>query len=170
MNKLLTELGDWYKFRHMQRMQQQKNVDGSPFAPLAPATIKQKKKLTGGAKTNATKRMIRYQDFYRKAWEYTIKDNKLIFGISNQPHQFQRVEERRASYETNKAKGWNMKKPKRSHELITYARIAQYNLNSSSDFLGLTDTEYNKEVGAMYKKAIAIVKTNVINEFKKLKF
>ena len=79
----LQQIGSLFVSEIKNRMTQQKGVDGATYAPLKPATIKQKEKIASG---NASKRMIRTRDFLNNAFRSEASNNNVRVFIGDEPH------------------------------------------------------------------------------------
>jgi len=184
LKALLSSTAERVNRLQQQRIQNQTNVDGSPFPKLKIGTINSKKRAGGGISGNAEKRMIATGDFRRHAFEYKVSGNGVTFFISPKVHKLTKIAQKRKGYETKKAKGKNMKSPKASYTgkngMLTYSDIAMYQLNgkystgwrSSSNagaaFFGVNGKEANNTFNFMQKEAVGIARQNIEKELSKM--
>ena len=165
------------------RINSQKEVDGSPFPPLASSTIRAKQRAGGGVEGNATLRMKATNDFVMNAYEYKVENDGVRIFISKKIHKLSKIASARRKWETNQAKGKKQKTSKPTYtnsrgEMVTYEDIALYNLrgsfdcgwrkpgnpgNPGADFFGLSKSNEEKLNKIFVAKIKPIIETNIMN-------
>jgi hypothetical protein len=189
IREVFNKLGQRLIFLHQKRMKNQIEIDGSSYPALKQSTIEQKRRAGGSSARNAEKRMLRTEDFRKHAYEYFIRDNSLIFTISNKVHKFQKIYNEQLAWKTREENSKNGKKPtnkkpkptfrNKNGSYVTYKDIAKYQLrgkfnsgwrspyNAGASFFGLTDPEVADAIKFVRNNLIKIAKENISNDIKK---
>lgn len=178
--EILTDLKDRWILLHRKRIRDQKEVEGGSFPYLRLKTIIKKQGMGSSVSHNAFNRMIRTGDFMKNAFEGKVTSNSLTFFISPKVYSLKKIAAKRKSYETRKAKGVKVRKPKASYTgkngMVTYQDIAMYNLrgkfqtawkslnNAGADFFGLSKKEADESFKYLKRKAASNAKKNIENE------
>jgi hypothetical protein len=183
LRPILEEIGKEAVQLQQDHINDQKNIDGSRFAPLKASTVAAKQKSSrGGVQGNATMRMKATNDFLQRAFMYTVNDDgSVTISISRLPHKFEKTANTRQAHETKKGEGYNMKKPKPKYTnnqgvVVTHEDIAMYNLkstgwvkagNAGANFFGISKSDELSLENTFVKMAMPIVENNIkenINE------
>lgn len=165
ISSLLKLLGDEVLQLHRERMKRQTNVDGSPYPPLRPSTLKRKSgegyfftragkkifvKKQVKASRNPSLRMIDTTDFQKNAFEYKVDQNGIIFGISSLPYRAMKELAREEGIATRidkaQKKGKSTAKIKLGKSVsknFTYTDLAKWQLSDSSPFARISKRHPN---------------------------
>jgi hypothetical protein len=176
---IMAKLGRLGQQMQRDHITQQKEVAGTPFEKLSPTTIAMKLARGGGVAGNANKRMQATNDFKNNAFTYAIEDEKLVFGISTQPHQFKRTESNRERMLTRMKSGKKATKKaiaKSQYKNITYTDIAKWQLrgpfdqdlrrypNPGADFFGFSKENEVELSRVLEKELQPVIIDNIIKE------
>jgi hypothetical protein len=153
---------------HKDRMQAQKQVDGTPFPKLAPGTINAKegksffftrgkgsgRKLiecisdtsTRNPSKNPTMRLIDTGDFKNNAFVFKIEGQSAVIGFSKQLHKFNRYLEAKKNYVKKLREGKKAKPPKVKPSAFTYEGLAGLHLGGNSPFKNLGSFKQNDRI------------------------
>ena len=182
LRPILEEVGKEAVTLQQNHINDQKNIDGSRFAPLKASTVAAKQKSSrGGVGGNATMRMKATNDFYQNAFQYKVNGNEVIIYISPKVHKLQKIANERKAYDTRANNGKNNSKPKHTYTnkqgvMVTHEDIAMYNLknsgwvragNAGADFFGISKSDAMSLENTFTKRAMPIVETNIITEIEK---
>jgi len=179
LRAVLLKLGDAGKQMMRDHIMDQREIDGTPFPRLSPVTSAVKRARGGGISGNANMRMRATNDFMKNAFASTVEDEKVVFYISTQPHEFKKSEANRERVLGRLKAGKSVSKRAwagTQKKDIRYLDIAKWNLrgeydqgfrrssNPGANFFGFSEKDKDELRITAVNELSPIIVRNAINE------